>query len=200
MDKAKAAEDILAKALPLVPFEGWNQLTLKKAAEQAGYKRTDAIRVFPGGAIEAIDFYMRLTDAQMAEAMARYHLDTMKIRERIATAVRLKLAAMEPHREAVRKALALQALPFNCAHALKNLYATVDNIWYAIGDTSTDFNFYTKRLSLAGVYSATLIFWLDDHSAGSELTHAFLDRRIEEVMQFEKLKSRVKQGLKATFG
>jgi ubiquinone biosynthesis protein COQ9 len=200
MDKLKAAQDILGKALLLVPFEGWNQQTLKKAAEEAGYLRTDAIRVFPGGAIEAVDVYMRLSDEAMAEDMAGHHLETMKIRERITTAVRLRLAVMDPHREAVRKALALQAMPLYCAHALKNLYATVDAIWYAIGDSSTDFNFYTKRLTLAGVYSATLLFWLDDKSPGHQLTHDFLDRRIEKVMQFEKLKAKVKQTFKATFG
>lgn len=193
MDKTKAAADILAHALPLVPFEGWNQQTLKKAAELAGFRKTDAIRVFPGGAIDAVDAYMRLTDAAMVEGLAGYHLDTMKIRDRIGTAVRLKLAAMETHRESVRKALALQAMPFYCAHAIRSLYETVDAMWYAIGDQSTDFNFYTKRLTLAGVFSATLLFWLDDKSPGYSLTSEFLDRRIEDVMRFEKLKAQVKK-------
>ncbi len=200
MHKPKAAAEILAQALPLVVFEGWNQHTLRKAAQAAGYRGTDAIRVFPGGAIQAVDAFLESSDIAMMEGLAGYHLETMKIRERIATAVRLKLAAMEPHREAVRKALAIQAMPFYCTHALKSLYNTVDAIWYAIGDTSTDFNFYTKRLTLAGVYSSTLLFWLDDKSPGHALTSAFLDRRIEEVMQFEKLKAQVKQGFKAKFG
>ncbi len=200
MDKHKAAADIIAQALPLVPFEGWNQQTLKKASEAAGYRKTDAIRVFPGGAIQAVDAYLALSDAVMLEGLAGYHLDTMKIRERIATAIRLKLAAMDPHREAVRKAIALQAMPFYCTHAVKSLYATVDAMWHGIGDTSTDFNFYTKRLTLAAVFSSTLLFWLDDKSPGHTLTSEFLDRRIEEVMQFEKLKAKVKQGFAAKFG
>ncbi|MBY0407427.1 MAG: COQ9 family protein [Rickettsiales bacterium] len=198
MDKLKAAQDIIHAALPLVPFEGWNQQSLGKAAQNAGYRKTDAIRVFPGGAIEAVDFYMQMTDAAMVESLAGYHLDTMKIRERITLAVQLKMEAMEPHREAVRKALALQAMPFYCTHAIKSLYATVDAMWYAIGDTSTDFNFYTKRLTLAGVFSATLLFWLDDQSPGHVLTQEFLARRIEGVMQFEKLKAKVKQGFSST--
>ena len=200
MDKQKAAADIITQALPLVAFEGWNQQTLRKAAQAAGYKRTDAIRVFPGGAIDAVDAFLRSSDEAMVEGLSGYHLETMKIRERIGTALWLKLTAMAPHREAVRKALAVQAMPFYCTHAIKNLYNTVDAIWFAIGDTSTDFNFYTKRLTLAGVFSATLIFWLDDQSPGQVLTSEFLDRRIEEVMRFEKLKHQAKKKFKMAFG
>jgi ubiquinone biosynthesis protein COQ9 len=197
MDKRQAAADILAAALPLVPFEGWNQQTLNKAALSAGYKKTDIIRVFPGGAIEAVDAFLHSSDLAMQEALQGYYLDTMKIRERITTAVRLKIEAVEPHREAVRKAIALQAMPFYCHHALKSLYRTVDAIWYAVGDRSTDFNFYSKRLLLAGVYSTTLLYWLDDKSAGHAGSWAFLDRRIEDVMKIEKAKHRYKQWLKS---
>jgi ubiquinone biosynthesis protein COQ9 len=91
----------------------------------------------------------------------------------------------------VRRALALLSLPFNAPLALKLLYNTVDALWYAAGDTSTDFNFYTKRATLAGVYSSTLLYWLNDRTPGSEATWAFLDRRIEDVMKIEKLKSQV---------
>jgi len=193
MNKAQAAADIITHALPLVPFEGWNQQTLKKAAIAAGYKKTDVIRVFPGGAIEAVEAFLRSHDQAMLEALQGYHLETMKIRTRIATSVRLKFELMEPNREATRKALALLALPFYCHRALRLLYETVDAIWYAIGDTSTDFNFYTKRLILSGVYSTTLLYWLDDQSPGHDNTWAFLDRRIEDVMTFEKTKQRFKQ-------
>lgn len=195
MDKLKAAHDIITHALPLVPFEGWNQATLNKAAKAAGYKRTDAIRVFPNGAMEAVDAYFCMADAAMLSALARYHLDTMKIRERVATAVRLWLEAQEPHKEALRRAIALQAQPLNAHHAVQSLYNTVDEIWHAIGDTSTDFNFYTKRLMLAGVFSSTVLIWLDDKSAGHSNSWAFLDRRIGNVMQIEKAKSKLKQWL-----
>lgn len=188
MDKQKAALAIIEKALPLVPFEGWTQQTLGKAALAAGYKKTDAIRVFPGGAIDAVDAFLRYSDESMAETLATYHLDTMKIRERITAAIRIKLEAFAPHREALRKAVGMQAAPFHCHRALKSLYRSVDAMWYAIGDTSTDFNFYTKRLTLAGVYSTTLLYWLDDKSAGFENTWAFLDRRIGDVMTIEKTK------------
>jgi len=192
MDKQKAAADIIAAALPLIPFDGWNQQTLAKAAQDAGYKRTDVIRVFSGGAIDAVDTFLRNADAQMAEDMKSYYLEKMKIRERIATAVRIRISLHNQHREALRKAMAMQALPLYAMHALKTLYATVDAIWYAIGDTSTDFNFYTKRLTLAGVYMSTLLFWLDDKTPGFEASWEFLDRRIGDVMQIEKAKSKLK--------
>lgn len=195
MDKAKAASDIVACALPLVPFEGWNQKTLGKAALVAGYKKTDVIRVFPGGAIDAADHYCTLADAQMAEAMANYHLEGMKIRERITRAVRLRLELQTPHREAVRAVRALHTLPFHAHRGLKTLYRTTDAIWHSIGDSSTDFNFYTKRLTLAAVYSSTLLIWLDDHSPGQQDSWEFLDRRIEDVMRIEKAKSRLRDWL-----
>ena len=94
--------------------------------------------------------------------------------------------------EATRRALALLSLPFHAGRGLKLLYRTVDAMWYAAGDTSTDFNFYTKRATLAGVYSSTLLYWLSDRSPGGEATWAFLDRRIDDVMKIEKLKSQVR--------
>ncbi len=193
MDKQKAAGEILAQALPLVPFEGWTQAALNKAALAAGYKKTDAIRVFPGGAIDAVDAFIAQGDRNMVRTLKSYHLEHMKIRERVATAVRLRLELQMQHREALRKAVALEAMPFYCHRALKNLYRTVDAIWHACGDTSTDFNFYTKRLLLAGVYSSTILVWLDDKTPGCEFTWAFLDRRIEDVMKIEKAKHRLSE-------
>ena len=192
MDKAKAAQEIIAAALPLVPFEGWTQATLNQAATKAGYKSTDAIRVFSGGAIDAVDAYLRQCDLAMVEALQGYNLETMKVRERITLAVRLRISAYADHREAARRALAMQALPLYAHRALKSLYATVDEIWNAIGDTSTDFNFYTKRLTLAAVYSSTLLHWLDDESPDHMHSWEFLARRIENVMQFERFKQRMR--------
>ena len=196
MDKIKAAADIITHALPLAPFDGWNQQTLGQAAIAAGYKKTDVIRVFPGGAIDAADAYCTMIDTQMTEAFSQYHLEGMKIRERITKAVRLHLELQAPHREAVRKIAALHALPFNAHRGMACLYNTVDAIWHAIGDTSTDFNFYTKRLTLAAVYLSTKRIWLDDHSTGQEAAWAFLDRRIQDVMAFEKAKGKIKQWLR----
>jgi len=195
MDKEKAAEEIIKNALPNVPFEGWTHTVLGKAAEAAGYKKTDVVRVFPEGAIGAVDEYSRICDREMLAVLADYNFETMKIRERIAAAVRLRLELQTHHREAVRKAVAMHNMPFYAHRGLRALYETVDHIWYAIGDNSTDFNFYTKRLTLAGVYSATLLFWLNDHSAGCEATWEFLNRRIENVMKIEKAKKQIRNWL-----
>ncbi len=191
MNKQHAAAEIIAHALPIAPFEGWTVSALQQAAENAGYKKTDVIRVFPGGAIEAADMFSHLGDEKMLEALQNYSLDAMKIRDRIATAVRVRLSAHETHREALRKIAALHAMPFYAGHGLRCLYDTVDAIWRAAGDTSTDFNFYTKRLLLAGVYSSTLLYWLNDKSAGHAASWAFLGRRIENVMQIQKIKGKL---------
>lgn len=193
MDKQQVAKEIIQAALPLAAFDGWNQATLNKAAASIGYKSTDVIRVFPGGAVDAVLAYMRLCDAGMVQALAGYNLETMKVRERIALCVRLRIMQYAPQREAARRALSLLANPLNAHHGLCALYQAVDEIWHAIGDSSTDFNFYTKRLTLAGVYSATLMHWLDDNSPDFESSWSFLDRRIENIMQFEKLKRRVRE-------
>ncbi|MDE3015720.1 MAG: COQ9 family protein [Pseudomonadota bacterium] len=192
MDKQKAAADIIEKALPLVPFDGWSETTLESAAKAAGYLGTDAVRVFPGGGVEAAQWFLRAQDAQMLKEFHALGGEAMNIRRRIAALVRIRLSGMAAHREAVRKAVALLALPHHAPPALKGLYATVDAIWRAAGDASTDFNFYTKRLLLAGVYSSTLLVWLNDRSEGSKETWAFLDRRIENVMSIEKAKQRVR--------
>jgi ubiquinone biosynthesis protein COQ9 len=115
------------------------------------------------------------------------------VRERIAAGVRTRLALLEPHREAVRRALALLALPQNLGLGLRLLYDTVDAVWYAAGDTATDFNFYTKRGLLAGVLAATTLYWLDDRSPGGEQTEAFLQRRLADVMALPKLGARLRE-------
>ncbi len=196
MDKDKARADIIKHALPLVPFDGWNIQTLGKAAVAAGYKKSDVVRVFSGGAIDAVDSYSRLADQQMLDALSTYHLDNMKIRERITKAVRLRIELQTENREAIRRSVAMHSLPFYAHRGLRALYQTVDNIWYAIGDNSTDFNFYSKRLTLAAVYSSTLLMWLDDNSPAQQATWEFLDRRIEDVMKFEKVKHQVKSWIK----
>lgn len=193
MDKHKAASDIISHALRHAVFDGWNQSVLQKAALEAGYKKTDAIRVFPGGAVDAVDFLNAMYDEKMLEALSAYNLETMKIRERIALCVRLRLELLAPHREALRRAVALFSLPMHLPRATRNLYRTVDAMWYAAGDKSTDFNFYTKRALLAGVFSSTLLHWLDDKSSAFESSWSFLDRRIADVMKIEKAKHSLRQ-------
>ena len=124
----------------------------------------------------------------LREALEKAGIGTMKVRDRIRLAVRTRIEQHAGSKETARRALALLALPLNARLGLKLLYRTVDAMWYAAGDTSADFNFYTKRATLAGVYSSTLLFWLNDRSPGDEATWAFLGRRIDNVMSFEKLK------------
>lgn len=192
MDRLEAEKTaILSAALPDVAFDGWTEATLLRATAAAGYPPSMAMRAFPGGAVDLLDFHVREADRKMLEGLAGHDLTALKVRERVALAVRLRLEAETGNREAIRKALTAMALPHRAPAALGQLHRTVDAIWYAIGDTSTDFSWYTKRALLAGVYSATLLFWLDDRSAGQESTWAFLARRIDNIMGIGRLTSRM---------
>lgn len=189
----EARRRILAAALPNVPFDGWNNRLLTDAAVQAGFQASMAARAFPGGVADLLDFYMAEADRLMLAALAAEAAGPpAKIRERIARAIRLRLEQQVAHREAVRRALSELALPHRAPLAAKGLYRTIDAIWYAAGDEATDFNFYTKRALLAAVYAATLAYWLDDKSEGQAQTWAFLDRRISDIMQIQKLRGRLR--------
>ncbi|NKB60417.1 MAG: COQ9 family protein [Alphaproteobacteria bacterium] len=183
-------DEILLAALPHVPFDGWSVTALARGAVDAGHDAAAVKRLFPGGAPTMIAAHNRYADQIMLEELARRDLDTMKVRERIITAVRVRLEQNAPHREAVRRGLATLALPHHAALATRLLYRTVDAMWHAAGDTSTDYNFYTKRALLAGVYSATLMCWLNDNSDDFQATWAFLDRRVAEVLQVPKVMAR----------
>ncbi|MDF1873745.1 COQ9 family protein [Vannielia sp.] len=179
---------LLDAALPHVAFDGWTDAILTQAAEATGVPPAEARALFPRGAIDlALAFHAR-GDAAMQEAFAAADLSTMRYSEKIAHLVRLRLEAIEGEREAVRRAAALFALPQNAPHGAAAIWGTADSIWSALGDTSEDANWYSKRATLSAVYSATLLYWLGDESEGHTATWAFLDRRIENVMQIEKLK------------
>lgn len=193
MDKEPAAREIIAATLPHVPFDGWTLRALNRAAVDAGYAKSDVIRVFPEGAMQAVERFFALSDEALAQALKNYSLETMKIRERIALAVRLRIEVHASHPEALRRAIAMSLLPFYLPRGMHALYRTVDTIWRAVGDRSTDFNFYTKRATLAAVYGATVNYWLDDTSAGKQATWDYLDRRIGDVMKFEKFKAKVRE-------
>jgi ubiquinone biosynthesis protein COQ9 len=189
------ADRILDAALPHIVFDGWSTRTLVTAAKDAGVSAFDLKRAFPNGVSDALQHLSARADAQMlATLCADYDLPTMKIRERIATAVMVRLRHNMTHREAVRRALGFYALPWNAAAGIRALYATCDAIWRAAGDTATDYNFYTKRAMLGGVFTSTVTVWLDDASEGLADTEAFLRRRIENVMQIEKAKAKARDG------
>lgn len=186
---------ILDAALPVLAFDGWSMATLEQAALGLGLTAFDAKLAFPDGVTSALALFSARADARMRETLAcDYDLPGMKIRARIATAVMVRLRHQAPHREAVRRALAFYALPWHAASGLRALYATVDAMWRAAGDTNTDYNFYTKRAMLAGVFTSTVRVWLDDHGDDFAETRAFLDRRIENVMQIEKAKAKARDG------
>jgi ubiquinone biosynthesis protein COQ9 len=181
---------ILKAALGHVAFDGWSGKTLARAVADCGYDRSMAARAFPGGTPELIDFHVAEADRAMLAALDQVDLAALRIRERVALAVRTRLEQAAGQREAVRRAVAFQMLPGQNVRAARGLYRTVDAIWRACGDTATDFNFYTKRALLAGVYASTVLYWLNDKSPEFVDTWAFLDRRIGEVMAIQKVRGR----------
>jgi ubiquinone biosynthesis protein COQ9 len=187
--------EILAAVLAHVPFDGWSQAALARAADDLSLDKGLVRLVFPGGPLEVIDYFSASADADMILALKQARMGEFKVRERIMLAVRCRIEAVAPHTQAVRRAVNFLALPTHAPDGLAMLYRTVDNMWRAVGDDSTDFNFYTKRLTLAGVFSSTLLYWLGDESPDYGATWAFLDRRIAEVMQIEKCKAELKKPL-----
>lgn len=185
---------LLDAAIPHIAFDGWTMATFERAAREAGLPAAEAHRAFPGGMMDAIEAHSHRADANMVESLRNeYSLATMKVRERIATCVMVRLRQATSEREAVRRALAHIMLPWNAARGLSMLHRTVDAMWREAGDTSTDWNYYSKRMLLGKVYIATLYAWLEDETHDLRETEAFLARRIEAVMQIEKAKGKAKQ-------
>lgn len=174
---------LIETALPHVVFDGWTHQSLRAAAAELGWEPWEQQRYFPRGPADAIAFFSAEADRQMLERLADLDLQSMRVRDKVASAVRLRLEVLEPHKESVRRGVSFFALPTNAALGLTCLYRTVDAVWLGVGDRSTDYNFYTKRLLLAGVLSSTVVFWLDDKSDDHEASWAFLERRIDEVMK-----------------
>ncbi len=189
-DLSPEKQKIILAALPHVAFDGWSTETLDAALHDAGIAESDGKALFPRGAIDLAAGYHHFGDAQMVAALHDANLSAMKMRERITFAVRKRIETVND-KEAVRRGSTLFSLPQNAGEGAKLIWGTCDLIWSTLGDTSEDVNWYTKRATLAGVYSSTVLFWLGDESEGNADTWAFLDRRIENVMQFEKLKSQV---------
>jgi ubiquinone biosynthesis protein COQ9 len=170
-------------------FDGWTVKAVDSAAAQAGVDQAQARLAFPKAQAPMIDAYIQAVDREMMRRLSPQKLAKMKIREKIRSLVWARLEIMGPAREAVRTALAILAMPQNVPLGMRIGWRTADLMWRAAGDTSTDYNHYTKRLTLGAVYGSTLLAWLDDDSEGWSETAAFLDRRIDNVMQFEKWKA-----------
>jgi ubiquinone biosynthesis protein COQ9 len=170
-------------------FDGWGDAARDIAAVTAGIDRDVAALAFEGGPVQMIDTWFAAIDAAMLAQLPPERIAAMKIRQRIASLVEARLDVMIGQRESLRRALAILAMPQNLARAAKLGWRTADTIWRAAGDTAVDYNHYTKRTILAGVYAATIAVFLDDESEGAANTRAFLQRRIEGIMRFEKAKA-----------
>jgi ubiquinone biosynthesis protein COQ9 len=172
-------------------FDGWSAAALAEAARAAGVDPGVARLAFPGGAMDMIAAWVDSVDARMEQAFDREVLAQMPIRERIRALVWFRLEAVAGLEEALRRAVAIQAMPQNLARTARLAWSSADKMWRLAGDTATDYNHYTKRTILMGIYSATLAVWVEDESEGKAETRAFLDRRIEDVMKFEKAKAQL---------
>lgn len=170
-------------------FDGWTRTAVDLAAEQLGIDPAQARLAMPKDQSGMIDVYIQEVDRGLEAYFTPERLSGLKIREKIRALIWRRLEIMGPAREAVRRALAILAMPQNLPLALRMSWRSADLMWRIAGDTSTDFNHYTKRMTLGAVYGSTLLVWLDDESEGWMETAAFLDRRIDNVMKFEKLKA-----------
>ena len=170
-------------------FDGWTRQAIDSAAGQLGIDPAQARLAMPKSQAGMIDIYIQEIDRALEDYFTRERLASLKIRDKIRSLVWRRLEIMAPAREAVRRALAILAMPQNLPLALRISWRSTDLMWRIAGDTSTDFNHYTKRMTLGAVHGSTLLVWLDDQSDGWTDTAAFLDRRIDDVMKFEKFKA-----------
>lgn len=181
------APDIATAAM----FDGWTDAALESACEMADVDPAVARLAFKGGAMDMIDAWIASVDEKMLAHFADGRLDNMPIREKIRSLVWFRLETVLGLEESLRRAAAVQAMPQNAPKALKQGWSSADKMWRLAGDTATDYNHYTKRAILAGIYAATLAVFVEDQSEGKAETAAFLDRRIEGVMKFEKAKAQL---------
>lgn len=188
MSNTEVKQALLETIKPHVPFDGWSETAFRAAQADAGVERGVALAVCPRGAVDLALAFHAEGDAAMLARVAQANLGEMRYSERVAAAVRFRLEAVED-KELVRRGVTLFALPHLSVDGAQAIWRTADHIWTSLGDTSDDYNWYTKRATLSGVYSSTVLYWLGDDSPDHERTWAFLDRRIGDVMQFEKIKA-----------
>lgn len=186
-------DELRAALAPLIPahaaFDGWSEKALAAAAGELGIAADRARLAFPQGAAQMVDAWFDAIDKAMLEAFPEARIAALKVRERIRDLVLFRIEAALPHREALRRAVALLAMPQNAPIAAKLAWRSADRIWRLAGDQASDFNHYSKRAILIGVYASTLLVFIDDEGEDLAETKAFLDRRIAGVMRFEKAKA-----------
>jgi ubiquinone biosynthesis protein COQ9 len=189
---AEAQRDRLIEAiLPDVPFDGWSRVALRQAAEQAGIPYREADALFPRGAPDLVAAFGRWADMRMLDRFEAAAAGELGTTARVRLALQLRFEVLAPHREAVRRGLSLLAMPQHAWLGCRLIYDTVDAIWYAAGDDATDFSFYTKRATLAALYGAAMLYWLDDRSAGGADTLAFIDRRLGDLRRLGEWRGRL---------
>ncbi|MFY9238627.1 MAG: COQ9 family protein [Roseovarius sp.] len=192
MSDSEIKARLLEAAAMHVPFDGWSEGAFQASARDADVDIAVARAVCPRGAVDLALAFHAAGDAAMLERLAVTDLSEMRFRDRVAAAVRFRLeAALD--KEMVRRGTALFALPHHSADGARAIWQTCDHIWTALGDTSDDVNWYTKRATLSVVYGSTVLYWLGDQSARDEATWAFLDRRIDNVMQIETVKAKARE-------
>ncbi len=185
-------DKLLDAALPQVPFDGWSAATFNTAVRDSKVDATVARAVCPRGAVDLAVAYHKRCDALMLKRLKSSDMKDLRFRDKIAAAVRARLEVVTD-KEVVRRGTTLFALPQYLGDGAKLIWGTCDEIWDALGDKSDDVNWYTKRATLSGVYSATVLYWLGDTSQDHAATWEFLDRRIDNVMQIEKAKAQVRE-------
>ena len=187
LSDARAA--VVEQALSDAAVRGWTDEVLDAAVQRAGIDRPLAARAFPRGPQSLVEAFHAHCDRLMVEALSAQNLDGMRTGQRIYTATRARIEGMTPLRNAMRRAIAFQSMPQNVASGARSIGRTVDLIWRSVGDRAHDFSFYTKRATLAAVYSATLLYWLQDDSPEQAETWGFLQRRLLDVANFGKARA-----------
>ena len=177
--------------LPDVAFDGWSHAALRNAARRLDMPADEALALFPRGAPDLVAGFSAWANRRMLDRFEATEPETGGTSARVKRALSLRFEVVEPWREAVRRALSVLALPPHAVLGMRLIYDTVDGIWYAAGDASTDFSFYTKRATLAGVYSATLMYWLEDRSEDFADTRAFIDRRLADIARLGEARARL---------
>ncbi len=193
-DRHAQKDALLLAALEHVAFDGWSRHALAAAARDLEMDPSTARRLFPRGGESMLDAFDDWADRQMLARLDNEDLERLRVRDRIAAAVRARIEVLAPYREATRRALAARSLPNTAMGGFQNLWRTVDRMWLAAGDTKDDgWSVYTKRATLAAIYTATVLYWLEDTSMDQEDTWDFLDRRIDGVMRLQSWRERAQR-------
>ncbi len=186
-------DKIIESAAVIAAERGWTRAVLSEAAKESGYEPVMAEAVFPGGVIDAVNHFADYADRGMLRLLEDVDVNALRIRDRIRKALVTRMIFLEPHKDAARQAAGLWAMPPRGVHAAKAVWRTADRIWSWAGDTSTDYNYYTKRGLLSGIISSSMLIWLNDEDPEMRKTSAFVDRRIENVMQIGKTIGKIKR-------